>query len=71
METITAILAKERMIHLAAFATYLESITPMTPDMVPLIIDTGASVSLSPYWSDFKSPIKPVQNVPTKVLLLV
>lgn len=34
--------------------------------MVPLIIDTGASISISPYRSDFISPIRPVQKVQIK-----
>jgi hypothetical protein len=59
--------SKEKMVVLAAFeATYQDSITPMSPDMVPLIIDTGASISLSPHKSDFISPIRPVQNVTIK-----
>jgi hypothetical protein len=37
--------AKEKMLQLAAFqSTYHDSLTPMTPDMAPLIIDTEASV---------------------------
>lgn len=38
----------------------------MTPDMVPHILDAWASVSLSPYWSDFISPVRPVKNVTIK-----
>jgi hypothetical protein len=59
--------AKEKIIQLAAFeATYHDNLTPMTPDMVPLIFDTGASISLSPYKSDFIGPIHPTQNVTIK-----
>jgi len=31
--------------------------------MVPVVIDTGASISISPYDTDFISRIHPVQNV--------
>jgi hypothetical protein len=59
--------AKEKMVLLAAFeATYHDNITPMTPGMVPLIMDTGASISLSPHKTDFISPIQPIQNVAIK-----
>ncbi len=52
---------------LAAFeATYHDSTTPLTPDMVPLILDTGVSIFLSPYKTDFISPIHPVQNIQIK-----
>jgi hypothetical protein len=34
--------------------------------MVPLIIDTGASITVSPYETDFVSTIKPVQAVEIK-----
>jgi hypothetical protein len=33
--------------------------------MVPLIIDTGASVTITPFKTDFISPIQPVQ--PTQI----
>jgi hypothetical protein len=40
---------KETLLKLAAFeATYYKAKTPISPDMVPLIIDTGASVTVSP-----------------------
>jgi len=59
--------SKEKMVMLAACqATYQDSITPLTPDMVPVIIDTGASISLSPYETDFIGTIQPVQNVTLK-----
>ncbi len=38
----------------------------MTPDMVPHILDARASVSLSPYRTDFISSIRPVKNVTIK-----
>jgi hypothetical protein len=42
----TATNFKEKMVQFAAFeATYHDSITTITPDMVPLIIVTGASIS--------------------------
>jgi hypothetical protein len=57
----------EKLVLLAAFeATFHDSKTLISPDMVPLILDTGASISLSPYKSDFISPIRPVQNVQIK-----
>jgi hypothetical protein len=53
--------------QLQAFqATFEVTITPMSPDMVPLIMDTGASISITPFKSDFISPIKPVQHVNIK-----
>jgi hypothetical protein len=59
--------AKEKMVQLSVFqTTYHDSTTPMTPDMVPLIFDTGASISLSPVRSDFIGPIRPVQHVHIK-----
>jgi hypothetical protein len=55
---------REKMVQLAVFqATFHDSITPMTPDMVPLILNTGASVSISPFKSDFITPIHPVPNI--------
>jgi hypothetical protein len=55
---------KERLVLLAAFeASYQDTITLLTPDMVPIIIDLGASVSISPYSMDFVGPIHPVQNI--------
>jgi hypothetical protein len=59
--------SKEKLVLLAAFeATYHDCKTPISHDMVPLIIDTGASISISPYRSDFISPIRPVQKVQIK-----
>ena len=59
--------AKEKMVQLSVFqTTYHDSTTTMTPDMVPLIFDTGASISLSPVRSDFIGPIRPVQHVHIK-----
>ena len=64
---LTPFLAKEKLVQLAAFeATSHDSITPMTPDMVPLILDTGASVSITPFLSDFITPLQPVQHVTIK-----
>jgi hypothetical protein len=58
---------KEKLVMLSVFeATYHDTLTPLTPDMVPLIIDTGASISLSPHKTDFLTPIRPVQNVQIK-----
>jgi hypothetical protein len=34
--------------------------------MVPLVIDTGASITVTPYSTDFISPIQPVQSVEIK-----
>jgi hypothetical protein len=60
----TAFQNKERLVLLAAFqASYPDTTTPMTPDMVPLILDTGASITISPFKSDFVSKIRPVQKV--------
>jgi hypothetical protein len=59
--------AKEKMIQLAAFqSTYHDTVTPLTPDMVPLILDTGTSVSITPHKSDFISPIHAVQHISIK-----
>lgn len=38
----------------------------VTPDMVPLAIDTGASNTISPYATDFVGDIRTVQNVEIK-----
>jgi hypothetical protein len=59
--------AKEKMVQLAAFqSTYHDSLTPMTPDMIPLIFDSGASVSISPCQSDFVTPLREVQHITIK-----
>jgi hypothetical protein len=58
---------KELLVKLAAFeASYQDTVTPLTPDMVPIIIDSGASISISPYATDFLGPIRPVQHVTLK-----
>lgn len=55
---------KEKLVLLSALqATYQDTTTPITPDMVPLILDTGPSITISPFKSDFVSKIKPVQQV--------
>jgi len=59
--------SKEKLVLLSAFqATYHDQPTPLTPDMVPVIIDTGASISLSPYDTDFIGKIHPVQDITLK-----
>jgi hypothetical protein len=63
----TALYNKEKLLQLAAFkATYHEAKTPISPDMVPLILDTGASITVTHYKTDFVSIIKPVQSVEIK-----
>jgi len=58
---------KEKLLQLAVFeATFHDSVTPTTPDMVPLIMDTGASILITPYKTDFITPIRPVQHVTIK-----
>jgi hypothetical protein len=50
---------KHKLLLLLAFkATYHVNITPLTPDMVFLVIDTGASISITLFKKDFISPIK-------------
>lgn len=67
IHTISPFDAKEKLVQLATFqATYHYSITPMSPDMVLLILDTGTSISLTPYKADFITPIRPVQRVTIK-----
>jgi len=52
------------LLRLAAFeATYANNITPLSPDSYPLILDTGASISVTPYKTDFISPIRPIQSL--------
>jgi hypothetical protein len=71
MDVSTATHYKEKMVQLAAFeATYHYSITPMISDMVPLIINTGASISLNPHKSDFTTLIRPVQHITIKGIAL-
>jgi len=56
-----------KLLQLNAFeASYHDSPTPFTPDQFPIIIDTGASITISPYPTDFTSPIRPVQDVEIK-----
>jgi hypothetical protein len=38
----------------------------MTLDMVPLILDTGASVTITPFCSDFVTPLHSVQHITIK-----
>jgi hypothetical protein len=58
---------KELVLRLAVFqATYQDSPHPITPDQVPIIIDSGASVSITPHLSDFVSPPSPVQPAEIK-----
>jgi len=55
---------KERLLQLAAMeATYQDSKTPISPEMVTLVIDTGASVTVMPYITYVVMPIRPVQAV--------
>jgi len=64
---LTAFQAKEKLVQLATFqATFQGSVTPMIPDMVPLILDTGASISITPFKSDFITAIRPAQHVSIK-----
>lgn len=46
--------------------TYHDSITPMSPDMVPLIFDTGASISISSHRIDFITPLWLAQHITIK-----
>jgi hypothetical protein len=58
---------KRKLLLLSAFeATYHGNLTPISPDMVPLVIDTGASISITPYKTDFTNEIKPTQSVQIK-----
>jgi hypothetical protein len=59
--------SKEKLVHLHALqTTYHDKVTPLRPDMVPVIIDTGASISISPFNTDFIGQIHPVKNVTLK-----
>jgi len=63
-QQITQFVAKEKMFKLVAFqATFHESVTSITPDMISLIMDTGVSMSISPFITDFISPIRPTQHI--------
>jgi hypothetical protein len=56
--------SKEKLVLSSAFqSTYHDQVMPLTHDMVPVVIDTGASISISPYNTDFIGKIHPVQNV--------
>jgi hypothetical protein len=58
---------KETLLLIAAFeATYHNLLTPIIPDMVPIVIDTGASITVTPYKTDFITPIRPVQAIEIK-----
>jgi hypothetical protein len=52
------------LLHLAAFkATYAYNETPISPDAYLIILDTGASISVIPYKTDFVSGIRLVQSL--------
>jgi len=54
-------------LKLAAFeATFHDKLTPISPDMLPLIIDTDASITVTPCITDFITPIHPVQALKIK-----
>ena len=58
---------QETVLRLAMFqATYHDSLHPIIPDQVPIIIDSGASVSIMPHITDFISPPSPVQPAEIK-----
>jgi hypothetical protein len=58
---------KQLLLKLAAFeATFHDKLTPISPDMLPLIIDTGASITVTPCITDFITPIHPVQALEIK-----
>jgi len=62
--TLPPLECQEKLLLLAAFeATYHSSQTPISPDMVPLVIDSGASITISPYLTDFIGQLRPVQDV--------
>ncbi len=59
--------SKEKLVLLVAVqASYHDLITPLTPDILPVIVDSGASISISPYDMDFIGKIHPVQNITLK-----
>lgn len=67
MMTNTTHYNKEKLLQLALFeATYPNSKTPIAPDMVPLIIYTVPSISISSYKTNFTSDIRPVQRIQIK-----
>jgi len=58
---------KELILLLAAFeASYHDMSTPISPNMVFLVIDTGARITATPYLTDIFGPIDPVQSVEIK-----
>jgi hypothetical protein len=60
--TFTHVQNQECFILAAAFqATFQDAPHPITPDQVPIIIDSGASITISPCHLDFMNGIKPVQ----------
>jgi len=64
MSAFTPFQNKEQLLQLAA--TYQDAKTPISPDMVTLVIDTGANVTVTPYTTDFITPIHPIQAVEIK-----
>jgi hypothetical protein len=55
------------LLQLTAFeATYHKTITPISPDIVPLVTNTGASITVAPFATDFTSPITSVQEIEIK-----
>jgi hypothetical protein len=55
---------KELLLLLAAFeASHHDMQTPISPDMVPFVIGTGASITVMPYLTDFVGLIDAIQNV--------
>lgn len=67
LTTMTPLEHKEKMVLLAAFdAAYPDAPKPMTSDMLPLIMDTGASISICQFKNNFTTPIRPVQNITIK-----
>ena len=64
LNSTTAQVNKLHLLRLAAFeATYATNKTPISPDSYPIILDTGASISVTPYKTDFVSQITPVQSL--------
>jgi hypothetical protein len=56
-----------KVVQLSIFeATYHDNVTSLTLDMYSLIIDTGASLTISPRLTDFTSPICLVQMLKSK-----
>jgi hypothetical protein len=52
------------MVQLVTFeAIFYGSLTPMTPDMVPLIFEARGSISFSLHKSDFITPIHPIHGI--------